>query len=384
VTKEKKVGLFVVAGLLVMALGVFLIGENRKFWQRKVTYTVIYSDVAGLRAGSPISMGGVDVGTVAKVTYAPDPQDPHVYVTLEIVRDQAARIRKPVYEADGKTIKYKGTVASVVNKGLLGDKMISLSIADGRAPILDPSEPMTAEEPLDIGSYVAKLDHVVQKADTVLQNLSEATKPMADPQFGEDIHQTVSSLRDILDGVAHKDSTAHRLIFDPKEADRVDHILANLDSTTSQLNMVLADTHDVTTHVRTGPGLAHAMIYDGEMSASAAGALSEVHKDLEHIRTGNGLLHALVYGDTDSQHLMGNFNAMSDDLRAIVADIRGGKGTLGALLVDPSIYEDLKSILGNVDRNSVLRSLVRYSIKTEESKQPAPLPKAKDDGAKAP
>jgi len=97
-------------------------------------------------------------------------------------------------------------------------------------------------------------------------------------------------------------------------------------------------------------GLAHAVIYDGELSSNAAGSLAEVHKDLEHIRTGNGLIHALVYGDADSQHLMTNVDAMSDDLRAIVSNVRGGKGTLGALLVDPSIYEDLKNLLGNVDR----------------------------------
>ncbi len=33
------------------------------------------------------------------------------------------------------------------------------------------------------------------------------------------------------------------------------------------------------------------------------------------IRNGNGLVHSLVYGDSDTQHLMGNVNAMSDDLR---------------------------------------------------------------------
>jgi len=96
--------------------------------------------------------------------------------------------------------------------------------------------------------------------------------------------------------------------------------------------------------------------------------VSEVHKDLEAIRNGNGLAHALIYGDTNSQHLMSNVNAMSDDLRDIVAGLKQGKGTLGALLVTPSVYEDIKSVVGNVDRNQVLRALVRYSIKADESR----------------
>ena len=97
-----------------------------------------------------------------------------------------------------------------------------------------------------------------------------------------------------------------------------------------------------------------------------------MHQDLEAIRKGNGIAHALIYGDDDTQHVMGNVNAMSDDLRAIVARIRQGKGTIGALLVDPTVYEDIKSAVGNVERNQVLRALVRYSIKADEQRPPAP------------
>ena len=34
------------------------------------------------------------------------------------------------------------------------------------------------------------------------------------------------------------------------------------------------------------------------------------------------------------------------------------------------MYEDLKAVLGNVERNDVLRALVRYSI-TQDEKKPA-------------
>ena len=50
--------------------------------------------------------------------------------------------------------------------------------------------------------------------------------------------------------------------------------------------------------------------------------------------------------------------------------MRQGKGTIGALLVDPTVYEDIKSAVGNVERNEVLRALVRYSIKADEQKKP--------------
>jgi phospholipid/cholesterol/gamma-HCH transport system substrate-binding protein len=377
-TKEKKVGLFVLVGLLILGVAVFLIGQNRKFWQRKTIYTASYADVSGLRPGSPVRMGGIDVGNVEKVYYKASTEDTRVYVDLSVVDEQTDRIRLKVLEADGRTVKYKGTIAKVANKGLLGDKMIELSVADVRAPVLDPKDALESEEPLDLTSYLAKFDSISKKADNVLENLQEGTRGFADPKFSDDLKGSVANLREILDGVAHKDSAAHRLLYDPQEAARIDHILANLDTTTAELNGILADTRDVTTHVKTGPGLAHALVYDGDISQTAAGTLDEVHKDLTQIRTGNGLAHMLLYGDADQQHLMSNVNAMSDDLRTILGNLKAGKGTIGALLVDPSIYEDIKSIVGNVERNQVLRALVRYSIKQDEQQQPV-----KVDGAPA-
>jgi phospholipid/cholesterol/gamma-HCH transport system substrate-binding protein len=67
---------------------------------------------------------------------------------------------------------------------------------------------------------------------------------------------------------------------------------------------------------------------------------------------------------------MANLAAITEDLKDMVADVKQGKGTLGALVVDPSVYEDMKVLLGNVQRNEVLRALVRYSIKRDEKGGP--------------
>jgi phospholipid/cholesterol/gamma-HCH transport system substrate-binding protein len=158
------------------------------------------------------------------------------------------------------------------------------------------------------------------------------------------------------------------MVFDPEEARRIDRILVNLEATSANLSRVSADAKDMTTQVKTGPGLAHAVVYDPELAQGLTGSVIELHKSLQAVRTGNGVAHALVYGDDQTQHLMGNVNAVSDDLREIVANVKAGRGTVGALLVDPTVYEDVKALVGNVERNQVLRALVRYSIKQDEAK----------------
>ena len=46
-----------------------------------------------------------------------------------------------------------------------------------------------------------------------------------------------------------------------------------------------------------------------------------------------------------------------------VAYIKSGQGTLGGVIYDPAIYEDLRTIVGGVRRNVILRTLGRYVLK---------------------
>ena len=353
--KSIKVGVFVLMGIILSGIATFMIGENRQIWDSKITYNAAFDDVQGLKPGAPVRMGGIDVGTVGRVSHGDDVNDRRVHVTIAVIKSEASRVRTDTH-------------AQILNKGLLGDKMVDLS-TDGKGNPAASGATLEGDEPAD---FMGKLSVIATKADNAMANVEQGTKFLGDPKFREDIQSSVEDLRLILDGVARKDSAVHRLLMDPNEGQKIDRLLSNIEATTSQLNAVLADAHDVTNHIKTGPGLAHAVLYDGEVSAHAAGALAEVHKDLEAIRTGNGIAHTVIYGDSDTQHVMTNVNAMSDDLRDIVHGVKEGKGTIGGLLVDPSVYEDIKGLVGNVERNDVLRALVRYSIKADEKDTQVP------------
>ncbi|HVJ91106.1 MAG TPA: MlaD family protein [Labilithrix sp.] len=362
-TRTVKVGLFVLAGLILSTIAVFTIGENRRVWDRKVEYHAAYDDVVGLRPGSVVRMGGIDVGSVEKVEHSAQADDSKVYVTVSIAREEAGRIRN-------------ATLATVEGKGLLGDKMLQLAydakVAEeqrkaGKDPsaVLAPGGWLATAPPADL---VGEAQKAAQSARVAIENLQKVTEGIADDKLKDDLHGSVSALREILEGIAQKDGVAHRMIFDPDEAKRVDRILANLEAASANLASVSADARSVSAQVKSGPGLAHSLIYDGELAQGTTGTMIELHKSLQAVRTGNGLAHSIVYGDDQSQQLMGNVNAISSDLREIIANMKAGRGTVGALLVDPTVYEDIKSLVGNVERNQVLRALVRYSIKQNEDK----------------
>ena len=121
--------------------------------------------------------------------------------------------------------------------------------------------------------------------------------------------------------------------------------------------------------MRRGDGTAHALIYGAEgrdALANVSRATGEVATILGDIREGDGTVHDLIYEDT-ADELLANLTRASDDVAHITGEIRAGRGTIGGLLVDPSIYEDVKRLVGDLERNDILRALVRYSIRRDEA-----------------
>ncbi|MFT3766118.1 MAG: MlaD family protein [Minicystis sp.] len=350
-----RVGLFVLGGLLFSALVIFLIGDERRLFESSVEFRAKFSDVQGLKAGAPVRMGGVDIGHVGTVGYGKTPGDTTIYVNISIVKAEAGRIKTD-------------SIARVAAKGLLGDKMIEITRGKEAAPV-PPGTDIRSEDPSDM---FGKVGGMADKADAALDNITKVTENLANEQLHRDLRQSVASLNNVLKQVSEGDGYPHKLITDKQEAERISHMLASLDHTAQELSLTLGEVRKVAARVETGPGFAHDVIYgDGPKKEMAAfgNAAQEIALTLKGVRESDSLTHDVLYGGKgNGAEAIANITAITADLRAITADMRKGKGTVGALLVDPSVYEDMKVLLGNVQRNDVLRALVRYSIKQDEKK----------------
>ncbi len=360
-SREIKVGFFALVGLIITGVVVFMIGDQRNLFARKVDYSTTFSDVQGLSAGAPVRMSGINVGTVEWVGHSEDLEDPRIHVELWMVRSEAVRLRQ-----DAK--------ARVVNKGLLGDKMLEIHPGSGSMPTLGLSGRIPSEDPTDFSNLVGQATSIAERTNSVLGHLDKAGESFADDEVQKDIKGTIRSVNVILHHMAEGDGYANRLLTDPAEAERLSRAIANLDRTSAEMAATASEVRQLVTRINRGPGFAHSVIYDqdGNESVEHVGAAAkEVALALRGIRQGDGLAHAMLYGGTgDEAEIVSNLNVASADLRDIMSGLKKGKGTLGALLVDPSVYEDMKVVLGNVERNEVLRALVRYSIKQDE-KQPS-------------
>src|SRR5579859_868635 len=157
-SKEMKVGAFVLAGLIVAGIVIFMIGEEKRLFESKLVYKTSFSDVQGLKSGAPVRLGGIDIGSVITVTHADDPSDNRLYVELHIVKREAVRVKQD-------------SVARIANKGLLGDKMIEITGGSPGAAQLPEGATIRGEDPADFTNLFSEVGTMTKHAEQILKNL---------------------------------------------------------------------------------------------------------------------------------------------------------------------------------------------------------------------
>jgi phospholipid/cholesterol/gamma-HCH transport system substrate-binding protein len=357
---ELRVGLFVVAALAVGTLIVFTIGSRKNVFGSKQPYRATFATVGGLRPGSQLSMAGVDIGTVGEVELRPDGR---IHVRLDVHDAYVPLVRND-------------TVASIGAKGLLGDKLVELTV--GRGTTLPPGGQLRTEEPLDVARLTARAGAILTQAEEVVGNLRAATGVLGEPGFQQDVRSATHSVAELLRMTEQSDGTVRRLLTDPQLADQVGQTLSNAQAATDELARTARSARNIAEEVERGDGTAHELIYGQEgtrLARSLADTASETSQLLASVRTGDGTLHDLIYED-EADALLANVTGAAAEMNTILRNLREGRGTIGALLTDPTIYEDVKRLVGDLQRNEILRALVRYSIRNDESReQPAVAPR---------
>jgi phospholipid/cholesterol/gamma-HCH transport system substrate-binding protein len=354
---DLKVGAFVLFGLVAAALVIFLLGDARRAFDTRREYELAFEDVAGLKQGAPVQMGGVLVGHVIRVAYGKEASDSRIHVTIQITADAVSRLKSD-------------SLASIENKGFLGDKMLVITKGESGDP-LPPGSVIPSREPADM---FAAIGEISGEAKATMKDVKRVASELADERLHRDLRAAVNKLDKLLGQVTDGQGYPHKLLTDPAEAERISHTVSDLGRAADELTATLRETRGVIERVKTGPGFLHGVVYGdtGQKELAQFGyAADELGQTLHGIRTGDGFAHDVLFGGKGmTGDAMSNITAITADVRDIVHGVKQGKGTIGALLVDPSVYEDVKRLLGNVERNAVLRALVRYSIKQNEKQTP--------------
>src|SRR2546421_11459129 len=114
------VGAFVVGGLLLFSVGLFLIGDRRMFFNKTFEVRSQFSRISGLQTGAKVRVAGLDAGEVTEIHVPVGPSAKFVVVMK--VREDV----RPIIRTD--------SVASIQNDGLVGNKFVQIEAGTDAAP----------------------------------------------------------------------------------------------------------------------------------------------------------------------------------------------------------------------------------------------------------
>ena len=350
-----RAGLFVAMALGLGALVILLIGKERRFFDEQIHYKGAFENVDGLQLDAPVRLGGLDVGRVSSITFAPELGDKRIIVTMQVSTKFAERVRDD-------------SVARVASRGVLGDKAIDISLGSPDAPLVKNGAELKTGSSGDLSSLMKAAGEIIDNSVAITRDLKVAVASYTDPELRKDISALVRSARKVTQEIETGDGTLHMLVYDRKTTAEVKAVLASASEAVGRVDTAIGQVEQILKDVREGEGTAHAILYDKKAAmafdqlGSAATELATLVHDAK--QSPNGAVHQLVYGD--AREIFADLGAAAADLKRVTKKVSSGEGSLGAIINDPTVYEDLKEVLGNVKRNRVLRELVRYSISNGE------------------
>jgi phospholipid/cholesterol/gamma-HCH transport system substrate-binding protein len=376
---QLRIGGLVLVGILLFIGFVLSIGKRSALFEERYSLWTSFSSAEGLAVGAPVRLAGVTVGNVTRIGFGPNPRDRRLAVTLTVERRVQERIRQD-------------SVASIGTIGLVGDKVLDLTVGSYDRPVLQAGAQLAAMDPLD---YF----RLLQKGDTILDNVTRISASLDEflsggEQTGKrNLNESLRSLRTTLVEIEKGEGLIHDLVYGKEGGEllgRVDRTVQTLERLVRAIEkeqgllhaMIyspqeeflgrvfrIADRADaILKEVQEGPGLLHALLYDREGAETVArlGRTSERLEGLVRaVQEGQGLLPSLLFDPArtkvldDVQEAAAGLRTVTEDLQAVMGRLRQGEGTLGALLEDPTVYEDLSALLRGANRSLLLRSLIR-------------------------
>ena len=348
-----RAGIFIFVGLIVFAIGILVLGKERHIFNRQTAFYTSFKDVSGLSEGAPVRIGGINAGRVSRIGFSKSLEETRVQVQILVDNKSLDRVRQD-------------STLSIETQGLLGDKYLALSSGDPTLPQLDPEAWISSRDSADIGNLMSKAQTIIENVTDVSESLASAAKGL-DKNTLKDLSEGAKAFGTIAKDIKNGDGLVHRLFYSKEDADK---ILGNLTKATESLK-------DVVNEVKTGEGLLHSIIYektDKGLFTNLSGAAKSlaVTADLmgelaTEIKSGDGLLHQVIYDDSvNLAKTLGDTVVKLEDAASAIKRaseaLANGDGTIGALLVDSKLYDNLVEVTDGAKRSVILRQAIRSSL----------------------
>ncbi|MCB9193697.1 MAG: hypothetical protein H6597_04120 [Flavobacteriales bacterium] len=328
IKREYYIALMVIAGVVLLIFGV----NYLKGWdllERRNVYHAVYSDISGVTETTPLLLNGYKVGSVVGSSLMEDGSS-RILVSFQINEDD---LKVP---KDSRIV----ITGDLLNKWTALELGISEKLAHA-GDTLEGRTPMSLTE-----SVTSQIDPLKRKAEGMLVSVDSVLtvfQSILNPEARMDIDKSFMNIRTTLEHLSQAADRLDKLIASEGEAVHV--TLDNLNAITGNLK----DHNGQIAHILENLDTASASLADGKLDralASLDSTLADARGIMGRIESGQGTLGKLVTQDS----LYDNLEAATRELEILLEDVR----------LNPDRYVHI-SVFGRKDKlpklseNDVLR-----------------------------
>jgi phospholipid/cholesterol/gamma-HCH transport system substrate-binding protein len=307
-SKELKVGAFVLASLLIL-LSTFAYVGHVRLRRGRTRYKAYFTYVAGVDLGSPVRFGGMSAGAITDIH--PWHEDPTKIEILLAVREDI-----PV-NAD--------STAMLTSVSPLGDKYLEISTGSKKAPRLPPGSTIRSTESVSLDELARQLSTIIPTVQSTLQDVQKDfnqltgdarvvlanAQSMTGPQNQQNLNLLLANARELLD----------------KESPRIDSVLQNLQRASLQATDVLNDARTVAQAAN--DTIANANRTINEIRDPVKAELADLQRTMTDARRLISDLNTVVSANRNNiDDTLENFRLASENLRELTASVKQKPWTL--------------------------------------------------------
>jgi phospholipid/cholesterol/gamma-HCH transport system substrate-binding protein len=323
---EVKVGVLILVGVALLAALILVMGGIT--FQKRFPLYVDFDNPGGIQPGAPVKMAGVRVGTIEALEFRASPPDPLTG------RRTLVRAKILVEERYHREI-HRNAEFYVTTQGVLGEQFLAIDPGTGTEQI--PAGTIA------VGMGPPRIDLFVARAYTLLDEAVAGVASNRD-QIRGIVHNLAGTLQHTNDLLARNGTRVDRLLDDTDQLIRDGDGLVNAARARyvdgAEVRRILARMENVLATIdREVPPLsrdARALMANANRIATGVGdaQINDLQATLRDVRS---IAHRADTIATDAQR--------------VSAHIRQGRGTVGALLMDEEVYDDLQELVRDLKHN---------------------------------
>jgi phospholipid/cholesterol/gamma-HCH transport system substrate-binding protein len=248
-SKAVGAGAFVVVGLLLFAVSLFMIGERRMLFERRFTVYTEFSRLGDLETGAPVRVAGANAGEVTDIELPRTPSDKF-------------RVKMEVREALHPIIR-TDSIAVPQTEGLVGGVFVNIGAGTDQAPRVADGGTIPGRDPFQISDLLQQAsDTIMMIGDTVTAIRGDAETAVREVAgTAEDAHALLDKIRPDLEAIAKNgnaiSNNTRELVAKINDGEGTVGKLLNDDglyrqfhNVTDQAQTVMANLHEVSDEAR--------------------------------------------------------------------------------------------------------------------------------------